>query len=63
MRRSALAPGNTNTIAVRTRSYDRRYGGLSDDILDRHMFDPVLYDQFLTVGEPYLRLTTSRPLG
>jgi hypothetical protein len=55
--------GSTNTVAVRTRSYDRRYGGLSDDILDRHMFDPVLHDQFLTVGEPYLIVDDFETVG
>jgi len=42
-----------NVVAVRTRSYDRRFGNLSEDILARHIFDPVLWDQFISVGEPY----------
>ena len=50
-------------MAVRTRSYDRRYGGLSDDILDRHIFDPVLHDQFVTVGEPYFTVDDFEIVG
>ncbi|MGH2639994.1 MAG: hypothetical protein ACRDF4_12055, partial [Rhabdochlamydiaceae bacterium] len=46
-----------NTVAVRTHSYDRHYGNLSDDVLDHHIFDPVLFDQFITVGEAYQEIT------
>ncbi len=55
--------GSPNVVAVRTRSYDRRYGGLSDDILDRHIFDPVLHDQFVTVGEPYFTVDDFEIVG
>ena len=45
--------GRGNVVAVRTRSYDRHFGNLSEDILVRHIFDPILCDQFVSVGEPY----------
>jgi hypothetical protein len=48
--------GEANLVAVRTHAYDRHYGDMSDDILDRHIFDAVLHDQFVTVGEPYLEI-------
>ena len=48
--------GKPNVLAVRTHSYDRHYGDLSDDVLERHHYDPVLHDQFVTVGEPYLQI-------
>ena len=51
-----FGPGEANVVAVQTYSYDRHYGDLSDDILDRHIFDPALHDQFVTVGEPYLEI-------
>ena len=51
-----FASGKPNVVAVRTHSYDRHYSDLSDDILIRHHYDPVLHDQFITVGEPYLQL-------
>ncbi len=54
--------GKPNVVAVRTHSYNRHYGDLSDDVLDRHHFDPVLHDQFVTVGEPYLQITEFKVL-
>jgi len=48
--------GQPNVVAVQTHAYDRHYGDLSDDILIRHHYDPVLHDQFVTVGEPYLHI-------
>ncbi len=46
-----------NLFAVRTHSYDRHYSNLNDDLLDRHIFDPVLFDQFITVGEPFQEIS------
>ena len=51
-----FGPGEANVVAVRTYSYDRHYGGLIDDVLARHVLDPVLHDQLVTVGEPYLQI-------
>jgi hypothetical protein len=48
--------GKPNVVAVQTHAYDRHYGDLSEDILIRHHYDPVLHDQFITVGEPYLQI-------
>ena len=52
-----FGPGKKNLLAVRTRRYDRRFGGLSDEVLRHYVFQPVLVDQFVTVGKPYLHLT------
>ncbi len=49
--------GQKNLLAVRTRGYDRRFGGLSDEVLRHCVFEPVLVDQFVTVGKTYLHLT------
>jgi hypothetical protein len=46
-----------NVVAVQAHSYDRHYGDLSDDVLERHHYDPVLHDQFVTVGEPYVQIS------
>jgi len=52
-----FAPAQKNLLAVRTRRYDRRFGGLSDEVLRHYVFQPVLVDQFVTVGRPHLHLT------
>jgi hypothetical protein len=51
----SLEIGNSksNLLAVRTNSYDRHIEGLRDEQMDRYIFDPILYDQFLTIGETY----------
>ncbi len=51
-----FGPGQKNLLAVRTRQYERRFGGLSDEVLRHYVFDPVLVDQFVTVGKPYYEL-------
>lgn len=48
--------GKPNVVAVQTHSYDRHYSDLSDDVLERHHYDPVLHDQFVTVGDPYVHI-------
>ena len=48
--------GEKNLIAVRTRGYDKHFGGLSDEVLKHYVFEPVLADQFISVGKPYLRV-------
>ena len=49
--------GAKNLLAVRTRGYDKHFGGLSDEVLKHYVFEPVLVDQFISVGEPYLRVS------
>jgi hypothetical protein len=48
--------GAKNLLAVRTRHYDKRFEGIRDEILDRFIFEGRLCDQFISVGEPYLRV-------
>ncbi len=48
--------GEKNLLAVRARGYDKHFGGLSDEVLKHYVFEPVLVDQFISVGEPYLRV-------
>jgi hypothetical protein len=56
---SALGFGSEekNLLAVRTRGYDKHFGGLSDEVLKHYVFEPVLADQFLSVGRPYLQIS------
>ena len=51
-----FGPGEKNMLAVRTRAYDKHFGGYSDDVIRHSVFEPVLADQFVTVGQPYLRV-------
>jgi hypothetical protein len=47
----------SNLLAVRTRAYDRRFGGLSDEVLRHYVYQPVLVDQFITAGAPCRSIT------
>lgn len=49
--------GATNVLTVQARGYDYQLGGLSGKALDRYVFHPYLFDQFISIGEPYRRLT------
>jgi len=51
---SALKFGEKNLLAVRTHHLNKRFGGVSDDILERFVFDANLVDQFVASGKPYL---------
>lgn len=51
--------GRKNLLAVRTHQTDKRFGGIRQEILDRYIFEGRLCDQFISVGEPYLRLHAS----
>jgi hypothetical protein len=46
--------GGPNVVAVRTHSYNLTFAGLNPFTLDRYVFRPYLFDQFVTVGEPFL---------
>ena len=48
--------GQKNLLAVRARGYDKHFGGFSDEMLKHYVFEPVLADQFISVGQPYLRV-------
>ena len=45
--------GKKNLLAVRTFQCDKRFEGVSDEILDRVIFEARLADQFIAVGQPY----------
>ncbi len=49
--------GEKNLLAIRTRGYDKHFGGYSDDVIRHSVFEPVLADQFVTVGQPHLRIS------
>lgn len=49
--------GAKNLLAVRTRGFEKRFGGYSDAILRKYVYKPVLVDQFISVGQPFARLT------
>lgn len=48
--------GEQNLLAVRTRGFDKRHNGLSEEVLRRYVFEPFWVDQFATLGPPYLRV-------
>ncbi len=52
-----FGPQSRNLLAVRARGYDFRVEGLSDDALQQYVFRPFLFDQFISVGEPYRRIS------
>lgn len=43
-----------NLLAIRARGYDYHVEGLSEDALEQYVFRPFLFDQFISIGEPYL---------
>ncbi len=47
--------GEPNLLLVRTRAYNFQFPGLAKDALDRYVFHPYLFDQFITVGPPFAR--------
>ena len=52
-----FGPGEKNLLAVRTRGFDKRFGGLSDEVLKHYVYEPVWADQFISVGPPYLEIS------
>ncbi|MCX6623821.1 MAG: hypothetical protein NTY38_22705, partial [Acidobacteria bacterium] len=48
--------GGSNLLTVRTRGYDFLFDGLAKDALDRYVFHPYLFDQFITIGQPFARV-------
>ena len=51
-----FGPGEKNLLAVRTRGFDKRFGGLSDEVLKHYVYEPVWADQVISVGPPYLEI-------
>jgi hypothetical protein len=49
--------GPQNLLAVRSRGYNLSFGGVPEKALDRVVFHPWLFDQFVSVGDPYLTVT------
>ena len=45
--------GEKNLLAIRTREYDRHFGGLSEEQLQHYIFPAVMADQFISIGDPY----------
>ena len=46
-----------NLLAIRVFQTNRRFEGIRDEILDRYIFEGRLCDQFIAVGQPYLRVS------
>lgn len=44
--------GGDNLLSVRTRAYEKRFGGLSDEVLRHYVFEPMIVDQFISAGAP-----------
>jgi hypothetical protein len=58
---AALKFGSSkNLLAIRAFQTDKRFGGIRDEILDRYIFEGRLCDQFIAVGQPYLRVSDFR---
>ncbi len=60
---ASLRFGESNVLAVRTRGYDKHFGDLSEKALKRYVFHPVLADQLISVGKPYLRISDFKVCG
>lgn len=44
-------------MAIRTRGFDKRQGGLSEEVLKHYVYEPFWVDQFVTFGAPYLEVS------
>ncbi|MFN8006666.1 MAG: hypothetical protein U0V70_06545 [Terriglobia bacterium] len=49
--------GERNLLAIRTRGFNKRFGGFEDEVLRKYVYKPILVDQFISVGIPYRHLT------
>lgn len=55
---AALKFGSTkNLVAIRVFQTNKRFDGISDEILDRYIFEGRLCDQFIAVGQPYQHIS------
>ena len=51
---TSLRFGSSNLLAVRTRAYNFHLENTSEKAVDRYVFRPWLFDQFVSIGEPFL---------
>ncbi len=51
---ASLRFGSSNLLAVRTRAYSFHLENVSQKAIDRYVFRPWLFDQFVSIGEPFL---------
>lgn len=49
--------GGVNTLLVKTTRYDFHFEGLDRKALDRYVYHAYLFDQFITIGQPFTRAT------
>ncbi len=52
-----FGPASRNVLAVRAREYDLHVEGISDEALEQYVFRPFLFDQFISIGDPYERVS------
>jgi len=52
-----FGPESSNLLAVRACGYDFRSGGIADEVLNRQVFRPFLFDQFVSIGTPFRSLS------
>jgi hypothetical protein len=48
-----FGPKSSNLLAVRGRAYDFHFGNLDDKALERYVFRPFLFDQFISIEAPF----------
>jgi hypothetical protein len=49
--------GSSNLLAVRTRVYSFHLENISEKAIDRYVFRPWLFDQFVSIEEPFLPIS------
>ena len=54
---ASLQFGSSNLLAVRTRGYNFHLENISQKAIDRYVFRPWLFDQFVSIGEPFLPIS------
>src|ERR1700722_10947954 len=54
---ASLQFGSSNLLAVRTRAYNFHLENISQKAVDRYVFRPWLFDQFVSIGEPFLPIS------
>ncbi|MGC2401008.1 MAG: hypothetical protein WA510_14540 [Acidobacteriaceae bacterium] len=50
--------GSSNLLAVRTRAYNFHLENTPEKAIDRYVFRPWLFDQFVSIGEPFLSVSS-----
>lgn len=54
---TSLRFGSSNLLAVRTRAYNFHLENTSEKAVDRYVFRPWLFDQFVSIGDPFLPIS------